>query len=1032
MEERGGRTNRRGLRRTAWQATGAMLGVLTLASVLLALVVGSACYPTAPEPPAWGSAQGIRVTSSSGQSLAPPIAFAAKIDGHFEGRPGTRVMRNWGLAWDVNDLALFVFTWTPPPGASNFKFVTEPEPGGPPFVFRNVTAGPLSTREIQYDLPPYSPGADKQKVVESLEASYQGAISMASFTTYMPNSFSFPEAHGGHTALRMAAAAAPTPAPQVWSTTHYFQIGGAVDTSSCQMIADLLQSGRSFYALRVPAATTAQSGEGSGDVLPVSMRGSLAPVLSMTRRPPTSTFFALPLHYAAARQTFLENALPAAAGQRWLALAASSSPKAVCPAIEPAVPAGGWQLSATLNLDVPSTAGTLTSYFCYEGANEPFPGQAALGRTAAASVGLEAVQAAGGITCLGPIPLALGALAVDGGATPLVVPDVAEARTLTLPHRLRWLGSGTVVTKVTVDSTLPVPWNLYRSFQSAGVCDPPDMNAPIVPGSTDVNVQPGSFAGPCVWLVGTVPANSAIPHGPYNVKVTATMVPALLGSAWGSDQIWYGGWQPPPAVPAPRAYDYVVPAAANSGGANGTRWLSDLDLLNPGTVAAEVEVACLLKNQANPAPETAQVTIPPGTTVRLTNVLGTTFKAANAALGVNVLSGRALASSRFYNTASKCGGTYGMYIRGEGPEEAIVHGQTARFNLLGYSPTATRGSRVNIGFLNDSANDTEVEIRLYGDAGELLKTVAWTLLPFEHRQFTRIHADPLPATPAVTHGWAAVEVRTPGGRVHAYAMLIDNVSGDPVYMRQGRAVASAIGSRYDLCITAAANTGGANGTRWVSDLDLLNPGEEDAAVDVACLPKNQANPTPDVERVVVPAGATVRLGNVLGTTFSAANAALGVELVSGSVVAGSRFYNTASACGGTYGMVVPGEGVGRLVASGDAAHFGLLSYSPAAGAGFRVNIGFLNDCAATTVLEVDLFGDDGALLKTVAVTLLPYEHRQLTRIHHDPGPATAAVAHGWARVRVLTPGGQVHAYAMLIDNVSGDPVYIDPVVLGGV
>jgi hypothetical protein len=167
-----------------------MLGVLTLTSVLLALVVGSACYPTAPEPPAWGGAQGNRVTSSSGQSFAPPITFAAKIDGHFEGRPGTRVMRNWGLAWDVNDFDKLVFTWTPPPGATNFGFVTEPELGGPPFVFRNVAPGPLSLREIQYDLPPYPPGAATQKIVESLEASYQGAVSVASLTTYMPNAFS--------------------------------------------------------------------------------------------------------------------------------------------------------------------------------------------------------------------------------------------------------------------------------------------------------------------------------------------------------------------------------------------------------------------------------------------------------------------------------------------------------------------------------------------------------------------------------------------------------------------------------------------------------------------------------------------------------------------------------------------------------------------------------------------------------------------------------------------------------------------------
>jgi hypothetical protein len=579
-----------------------------------------------------------------------------------------------------------------------------------------------------------------------------------------------------------------------------------------------------------------------------------------------------------------------------------------------------------------------------------------------------------------------------------------------------------------VDSALPVTWSLYRSAQSGSACLPPDTSAPITPGVTNVNVQPGSFAGPCVWLVGTIPAGTDLAPGPYAVKLTATMVPAMLGSSWASDQVWYGGWQPPPAPAAPRRYDYYVPAAANTDGANGTRWLSDLDILNPGDEDASVEIACLAKNRANTDPATARVAVPAGTAVRLVNVLGSTFRAANAALGIKVRSGRAIATSRFYNTASKCGGTFGMAVRGEGPEDAVVHGRPAHFNLLAFSRDAARGFRVNLGFVNDSESETEVEIRLLGDAGELLKTVSWTLLPFEHRQFTRIHADPAPVTAAVAHGWATVTVKTPGGRVHAYAMLIDNVSGDPVYIRQGRAATAPMSGHYDLCVAAAANTGGANGTRWLTDLDLLNPGAEDAEVGVACLHKNQANPAPDVERVRIQAGQTVRLANVLGTTFDAANAAIGIEVASGSVIAGSRFYNTASACGGSYGMFVPGGGVGRLVAAGTAAYFGLLSYSPDGTKGFRVNVGFVNDSASATRVEVDLYGDFGELLKTVALELQPYEHRQLTRVHRDPPPATPAVSHGFARVRVTTPGGAVHAYAMLIDNVSGDPAYLDPVI----
>jgi hypothetical protein len=383
---------------------------------------------------------------------------------------------------------------------------------------------------------------------------------------------------------------------------------------------------------------------------------------------------------------------------------------------------------------------------------------------------------------MGPIPLALGALTVESGATPLVVASATEARTITLSHRLRWLGSGTVVTKVSVDSTLPISWNLYRATQTVGTCPPPDLAATIVPGVTNVDVQPGNFAGPCVWLVGTIPAGTGIPDGPYNVTLTATMVPAVIGSAWGSDQIWFGDWTPPPAAVAASAYDSYVPAAANTRGANNTRWLSDVDLLNAGAEDAIVEIACLVKNQANPNPAREQLTVPAGKTLRIANILGTSFQASNAALAIRNLAGRVSANSRFYNTASKCGGTYGMCVRAEGPEDAIVPGQVAYFNLLSYSPDAARGFRVNIGFVNDSATATDVEIGLFGDGGELLKTVPWKLLPYEHRQFTRIHHDPAPATAAVAHGYATVRVTSASGRVHAYAMLIDNASGDPIYM----------------------------------------------------------------------------------------------------------------------------------------------------------------------------------------------------------------------------------------------------------
>jgi len=235
-------------------------------------------------------------------------------------------------------------------------------------------------------------------------------------------------------------------------------------------------------------------------------------------------------------------------------------------------------------------------------------------------------------------------------------------------------------------------------------------------------------------------------------------------------------------------------------------------------------------------------------------------------------------------------------------------------------------------------------------------------------------------------------------------------------------------ARYDLVVPAAANTAGDSGTRWQTDLDLFNANRDAAArVELALLRANRANPSPVTSQVDVPAGQTLRLANLLGSTFSAGNAAVGIRFVNGVVSAASRFYNTASACGGTFGMLVPGERPAEALDEADTGTFQLLSYSSAAKQGFRVNIGFASHCGHDVDVEIDLLGDDGSVLKTVPLTLLPFEHRQLTRIHSAPAPATPSVGHGFAAVRVLTPASLVHAYAMLIDNVSGDPIYLAPV-----
>jgi hypothetical protein len=99
-----------------------------------------------------------------------------------------------------------------------------------------------------------------------------------------------------------------------------------------------------------------------------------------------------------------------------------------------------------------------------------------------------------------------------------------------------------------------------------------------------------------------------------------------------------------------------------------------------------------------------------------------------------------------------------------------------------------------------------------------------------------------------------------------------------------------------------------------------------------------------------------------------------------------------------------------------------LTYSPDPKAGYRVNLGFANASPFSVSVTVRLYGDDGALLGTKTLSVRAFEQSRLDKIHQTLG--TGPVAHGAMTVEVNTPNALLHAYALLIDNLSGDPAFL--------
>lgn len=228
-------------------------------------------------------------------------------------------------------------------------------------------------------------------------------------------------------------------------------------------------------------------------------------------------------------------------------------------------------------------------------------------------------------------------------------------------------------------------------------------------------------------------------------------------------------------------------------------------------------------------------------------------------------------------------------------------------------------------------------------------------------------------------------------------------------------------SAQTLYIPASANAEGVNQTRWKTDLQLKAKGEAAATVTIELLESREENSDPVAVEHTVGAGESLRLADLLETEFSfTGTAALRLSATSGEILATSRTFNDAPA--GTYGQTVPAVADGDGIGFGTMSNLIQLSRSPDPSAGFRTNIGYVNLVESRTVVELDLYSADSAYLGTLSHNLKAYEHRQLNDVFSLAGADD--VADGYAVARTTSEEGRFIAYASVVDNGSGDAVFI--------
>jgi hypothetical protein len=222
-------------------------------------------------------------------------------------------------------------------------------------------------------------------------------------------------------------------------------------------------------------------------------------------------------------------------------------------------------------------------------------------------------------------------------------------------------------------------------------------------------------------------------------------------------------------------------------------------------------------------------------------------------------------------------------------------------------------------------------------------------------------------------------------------------------------------------LPAAAKSAGAQGSFFVTDLDIQNGDADPASYQLLWLPRGADNSTPDASAIfTLDPGAAVRYRDVLGAVFDfddGAVGALAILAASSDLTLMSRTYNAPPA-GGTFGQAIPGYRSDQLIGEGERRRILFFTENGE----FRSNLGLLNGTGDPIVIMWERFLPDGASLGTGQADLPPWGNVQLNRVFADSQPVEAAFIEVWT----TTTGGAFAAYGSVLDNQSSDPTTVLP------
>ncbi len=564
------------------------------------------------------------------------------------------------------------------------------------------------------------------------------------------------------------------------------------------------------------------------------------------------------------------------------------------------------------------------------------------------------------------------------------------------------------------------------SFTTETGCIPPDPPQLISPpnGSTDLippielvwsgsgadyyEVYLGKMVG-YLDLIGTTTGTSFVVSNLEEGTTYYWVINAVNSCGNASSEAWHFTTAGAPPV---EEYNTIIPAVASAEGARSSLWKTDVQIFNPTEKTISYTMYFIPPDtDGTQTPYQFKGTIEPKKLAIFNDIVKNTFGLSHIVGGIQIVSnGNSISTARTYNRTEL--GTYGQFVKGYDVSSAIGKDSSyfVRQNEVGhiFHLINSISFRTNVGFMEVKGEPVEALINIYDNENNLLGSGSYNLQPKGFLQVNDIFNN-LGISGFKSSARAEIKINGDGA-LFAYASVVDNYSNDAIFVP----LLKEEGNLQNQSIAVAANKEGDRGTFWKSDLRIFNPKEEAQDVTINFVEKgNLYTKTVEVE------GKNIIYTNDLIEQFFGLTDNVGeVQIIAPEgVLATSRIY-TSMEENMTYGQFVPSTLIQGAIGINQEQYILHLASNES----FRTNIGISEITGSPATVEIKLYSSDGNELASGMFNLSGNEFKQINRIFEIFNIGN--VNNGYAKVKVLSGNGSVLVYGSVVDNYTGDAIYV--------